>query len=172
MIRNTITVVLYFLLASSFTITDKGASEYARLQKLEHKALKNAVGKMYVYDLTGKDGCNKTQIKYLGVVHTKQGKCYKILTSFFVFSASSTCHGTSSIKIFDIKNRYVGEYYVGMPEGLPDILRKNKLFYLHNSEDCNLRKTRCIDLKNGLPRNFFIPCSKNGGDQYSFSSDD
>jgi hypothetical protein len=55
-------------------------------------------------------------------VHTKQGKRYKILTLFFVFSASSTCHGTSSIKVFDMKNRYIGEYYVGMPEGLPDIL--------------------------------------------------
>ncbi len=82
-------------------------------------------------------------------------------------SASSTCHGTSNIKIFDTKNRYVGEYYVGMPEGLHDIIRGNKLIYLENSEDCNLRKTRSINLENGLPRNFYIPCSKSGGDQYS-----
>jgi hypothetical protein len=164
------TSIVYFILLSSFKTIDKGASEYSELQKLEHRALKSAVGKIYVYDLTGRADCNKTRIKYLGIIHTRKGKSYKILTSFFVFSASSTCHGTSSIKIFDMKNRYVGEYYVSTPDGLPDILGKNKLLYSKNSEDCNLRKTRSINLRNGLPKLFFIRCSKYGGDEYSFSS--
>jgi hypothetical protein len=164
------TLSVYFILLSSFRTIDKAASEYSELQKLEHRALKNAAGKIYVSDLTGREDCNKTRIKYLGIIHTNKGKSYKVLTSFFVFSASSTCHGTSSIKIFDMKNRYVGEYYVGMPDGLPDILRKNKLVYSKSSEDCNLRKTRTINLRNGLLKHFFIPCSKNGGDEYSFSS--
>lgn len=163
-------LILFFVLASSFTSRVKDSSEYARLIKAEHRALQNTVGKVYVYNLTGRKDCSKTRIKYLGVVHTNRAKRYKVLTSFFVFSAGATCHGTSKIKIFDMRNRYVGEYYVGMPEGLPDILRGNKLLYLNNSEDCNLRKTRAINLGNGLPKTFFIPCSKNGGDVYSFSS--
>lgn len=164
------TVIAYFFVLSSFTSIDKWSSEYAKLQKLEQRALQHAVGKIYEYDLTGRKDCNKTSIKYLGIVRTNQGKRYKILTSFFVFSASSTCHGTSSIKIFDMKNRYVGKYYVGMPESLPDILRKNQLLYVKDSEDCNWRKARSINLQNGLPKQFFLPCSRNGGDIYSFTS--
>jgi hypothetical protein len=170
MIRYLITLLILFVLVSSFTGTDD-CNEYAELRRLEHKALRSTIGKVYEYDLTGRKGCNKTRIKYLGTVHTKQGKSYKILTSFFVYRAAITCHGTSSIKIFDRHNRYVGEYNVGMPESLPDALRDNKLLYLKNSENCNLRKIRSINLSNGLPKRFFIPCSNNEGDEYSFSSE-
>lgn len=168
-IRKLLSLVICLIMLSSFDLIDKGSSEYTRLQKLELQALRKAVGKEYVYDLARKKGCNKTRIKYLGVAHTNQGKQYKILTSFFVFSTSGDmCHGTSKIKIYDMKNRFVGEYYVGMPESLPDTLQNNRLLYLRNSEDCNLRKERSIELSNGLPKTFYIPCTKNGGDQYSF----
>ena len=172
MIRCLTILTMCFLLMSSFITKDKKPSEYSRLQKLEYQALHKTVGKVYVTDLTHKEGCNKTRVQYLGVAHTNKGKSYKILTSFFVFSASTTCHGTSSIKIYDMKNRYIGEYYVGMPEALPDTLKDNKLLYIKNSEDCKLRITRSIDLSNGLPKRFFIACSKNGGDEYVFSSRD
>ena len=155
---------------SSFSKTDKGALEYVKLLKLEQLALKaNIIGKSYEYDLTGIKPCNKTEIKYLGIVKTKKGKKYKILTSFFVFTTSKDmCHGTSDIKIYDMNNRYVGGYYVGSPVSLPDALRKNKLIYLENWQECNLRKTGVINLSNGLPKSFFIPCSEKGGDIYSF----
>lgn len=158
---------MYWLFASSFTAIDKGSNGYIRLQKLEQQALQKAIGKTYEYDLTGRKDCNKTKIKYLGIVHTKHGKRFKILTSFFVFSASATCHATSSIKIFDFKNQYVGEYYV---DALPDMLLKNKILYLDISDGCNLRKGLQINLENGLPKTFFVPCSKTGGDLYNFSS--
>lgn len=170
MIRFIIALLVFPLFASSFNPIDRGTSEYDRLKKMELRALRNAIGKSYIYNLTRRKDCNKTRIKYLGVVHTKQGKLYKILTTFFVFSASSTCHGSSSIKIFDMHNRYIGEYNVGMPENLPSLLQKNRLYYSENTEDCNLRKTISVNLSNGLPIRFFIPCSKNGGDEYSFSS--
>lgn len=172
MIRHFTILISLFLLTSSFVSKDIDTSEYSRLQKLEYQALRSRVGNVYLRDLTQKEGCSKTKVQYLGVAHTKNGKSYKILTSFFVFSAGSTCHGTSRIKIFDMKNRYVGEYNVGMPEDLPDVLKDNKLIYLENSDDCNLRSTRLIDLHNGLPKSFFLACSKNGGDEYVFSSGD
>lgn len=158
---------VYFLLASSFTPIDRSAIEYNRLQKLEQLALQKAIGKTYQYDLTGRKDCNKSKIKYLGIVHTKHGEKFKILTSFFVFSASATCHGTRCIKIFDIKNRYIGEYYV---DALPDRLLKNKLLFLDISDGCNLRSGVQINLENGLPKTFFVPCSKTGGDLYNFRS--
>lgn len=163
-------LAVFLIFLSSFIINDKVSSEYTELQKLEYRALRHTAGNSYVYNLTGRKDCNKTRVNYLGTVKTRKGKRYKILTSFFVYSASATCHGTSSIKIFDMKNRYIGEYNVGMPDGLPDILKDNKLLYIKNSIDCNLRRTGSINLRNGLPENIFIPCSKNGGDLYYFSS--
>jgi len=168
--RDILTLIIYLLVTSSFTSIDKGSSEYIRLQQLEQRALQKAIVKTYVYDLTSRKDCNKTKIKYLGIVHTKQGKGFKILTVFFVFSASATCHGTSSIKIFDLNNKYVGEYYVGMPDALPDMLLKNKLLYLDIPEGCNLRKGVQINLEYGLPKTLFIPCSKAGGYLYNFNS--
>lgn len=163
-------LVIFTTLLSSFSTRDKYSLEYAKLLKLEHLALtQNVIGKSYEYDLTGTKNCNKTEIKYLGTVKTKKGKKYKILTSFFVFSTSGDmCHGTSNIKIYDMKNRYIGKYYVSMPVSLPDALRDNKLIYLENWQECNLRKTGVINLSNGLPKFFFIPCSEKGGDIYSF----
>lgn len=169
---HSLTILSLCLLTSSFIAKGKEPSEYARLRKLEFQALRNTVGKVYIRDLTGKEGCNKTRVQYLGIAHTTKGKSFKILTSFFVFSASATCHGTSSIKIYDMKDRYIGEYYVGMPGALPDALKNNKLLYLNNSDDCNLRITRSIDLHKGLPKSFFIACSKNGGDECVFRSGD
>lgn len=165
-------LVIVATLSSSFSKTDKGSLEYIKLLKLEHLALKaNVIGRSYEYDLTGIKPCNKTEIKYLGIVKTKKGKKYKILTSFFVFTTTKDmCHGTSSIKIYDMKNRYVGQYYVGMPDSLPDALRKNKLVYLENWPECNLRKAGVINLSNGLPKSFFIPCTEKGGNVFSFSS--
>jgi len=143
------------------------------LQKFERLALKEGqAGKTYVYDLTKRSNCNKTEIQYLGIVRTENGKRFKILTSFFVFSTGADmCHGTSRIKVFDMNNKYIGQYYVGMPEELPDYLKNNKLCYSSNFENCNLRKERIIDLSKGLPKSFFISCTKNGGNFYSFSGE-
>src|SRR3954469_20002825 len=130
-------LVISLIILCSFDPNNKSSSEYTKLQKLEQQALKKNIVREYVYDLTKKKGCNKTRIKYLGVAHTNKGKQYKVLTSFFVFSTSGDmCHGTSKIKIYDMKNRFVGEYYAGMAESLPDPLQNNRLRYLGNSEDC------------------------------------
>lgn len=163
-------ISLLSIIGLSLSSFDGGTSEYSQLQKFEYLALKRGIRKEYTYDFTNKEGCNKTRIKYLGIVHTNQGKQYKILTSFFVFSASSTCHGTSKIKIYNIKNKFIGDYDVGMPEGLPDTLVDNRLLYLRNSDDCNLRRERKIDLSNGLLKTFYIQCTNDSGDQYHFSS--
>lgn len=165
---------LLIIILSSFKATTNINSEYDRLHRLKRNALVAAkVGYEYVYDLTGLEGCNKTRIKYLGIVNTSPTRKYKILTSFHVFRTSNdNCHGASAIEIYTLENKFVGKYTLGMPDDLPDQLKDNKLIYLTNSEDCDLRTERSIDLGHGLPKSFFIKCSENGGDIYSFSSDD
>ncbi len=169
-LRTSSLILGLVFLSSFFSIQD---SEEKQLEKSELKALKeNTIGKKYIYDFTHKKACNKSEIKYLGIARDNNNKQFKILTSFFVFSTSEDmCHGTSCIKIYDIKNQYIGEYYVGDYENLPDYLKNNKLLYSENSKGCNLRKTRVIDLSKGLPKEFFIRCTKKGGDIYSFSKD-
>lgn len=169
-------IVLSTFLITLFSFSEisiKEVGKIDRFQLLKKKALiAGKVGHEYVYDLTGIDGCNKSRIKYLGIVKTSKGKKYKILTIFKVFPTSKdNCRGASAIEIYSIENKFVGKYQLGMPDDLPDQLKNNKLIYLRNSQDCNLRKERSIDLGHGLPKSFFIGCSEHGGDIYRFSSD-
>ncbi len=160
------------IILSSFAGIDRYSLEFSKLQKYELLALKSEhIGKSYIYNLTNKKDCNKTSIKYLGIIETKNGKQYKVLSSFFVFSAASTCHGTSNIKIYDTKNKYVGKYNVGMPYELPSKITENKFVCWTNSKNCDLRKGLSINFEKGLPKKFFLPCSKDGGDEYRFSSE-
>ena len=164
-----ITFLLLILILSSFSDNDK---EYEQLKKYELLALKKgSIGKSYVYDLTNKKDCNKSVIKYLGIIKTKNGKQYKVISSVFVYSAGSTCHGTSHIKIYDIKNKLIGSYYVGSPDELPNKIIKNKFVCWENSKECELRKDFSINFEKGLPKNFFLPCSKSGGNEYGFTSE-
>lgn len=165
-----ITLLILILTLSSYKKEKKFASEYEQLVKLELLALKREnIGQAYKYDLTHKKDCNKTTIKYLGKIKTISGKQYKVLSSFFAYTAASTCHGTSNIKFYDTNNRFIGKYSVGMPDDLPSKISKNKFLHWINSEDCNQRKGFFINFHKGLPNYFFLPCSKNGGDECYFS---
>lgn len=155
-------------------ITTKYTGELDNFQLLKQKALiAGKVGKEYVYDLTGIEGCNKSRIKYLGIINIPNKKEYKILTTFHVFQTSNdNCHGATAIEIYTLDNKIVGKYHLGMPDDLPDELRNTKLIYLTNSKGCNLRKERSINFGQGLPKSFLIKCSEKGGDKYYFSPGD
>jgi len=142
------------------------------IERYERLALQsNKIGKEYAVDLTGIEGCNKSRVKYLGLVSTQKGKKYKVLTSFYVFrTGKDNCHGTSSIKVYDFSNKFIGRYYVGMPNDLPDTLIGSKLIYSKTQDDCPLRKGTSISLLKGLPKSIFLPCSQTGGDVYTFSN--
>ena len=142
------------------------------LKQLRFKVIKDSViGKKYYYDFTKNANCNKTCISYLGQIKTDENRIYKILTCFYVHGIS--CRGTSRIVIYDINNKYIGNYCVTMPSDLPDTIINNNLVYSKSNTDCRIRKGTIISLKNGLPRTFFIPCDKaDSGDLYSFSNDE
>jgi hypothetical protein len=146
--------------------------KHGGIEKYERLALQsNKAGTEFRLDLAGIGGCNKSRVKYLGSVRTKKGAYYKILTSFHVFRTSpDMCRGASSIKIYDAGNRFLGAYHVGMPDDLPDTLITNKLCYYKPQAECPLRKGTSINLLNGLPNHFFVPCGANGGEVYFFSN--
>ena len=145
---------------------------FEKLKQIRLKVLaENIIGKDYQYNLTERKDCNYTRIKYLGTVTTERNKKYKLLNSFFVFGPS--CRGTSRIVIYDTKNKYIGNYYVGMPYNLPDTLIDNNLIYLNNNADCKFRKGTTISFEKGLPKSIFIPCDKSDSvDSYTFSNEE
>lgn len=143
-------------------------SKLDHFQKIELEVLiKDKIGKVFVYDLVKSENCNKSNVKYLGIVN----KEYKIVTSFFVSGNKYNCRGRSAIRIYDLKNKYFGEYYIGMPEDLPDSLNDNKLFFSQKNSICDKRKDFTISLENELPKEIFIPCTEKGGDFYSLDKE-
>lgn len=163
---KTVTAFVIFVSLTSFYSNDSSLNQMYKIRELHKKALTNSViGKSYIVDLAKNKNCNKTKVTYLGVLSTKNKK-FKVLSSFFVFGSS--CRGSSSIRFYDMRNRYIGEYNVGMPHYLPNLLKENILFFPKN-EDCNLRKKFSINFKNGFPKNIYVPCSS-GGDVFTFSS--
>jgi|GEM_PF-1449641 hypothetical protein len=139
------------------------------LQKLRFKVVKaGIVGKKYYRDYTKNKKCNKTCITYLGQIKTSQNKIYKILTCFYVHGAS--CRGSSRIVIYDIDNKYVGNYALTMPDDLPNKIIDNKLIFTEANTGCKFRKGFQISFDEGLPANIWLPCDEAGlGDSYPFS---
>lgn len=165
-------IIVILITAFNFSkFTASNISELDKFELLKQKALiAGKVGQEYAYDLTGIDICNKSRIKYLGIVEISNKQKYKILTTFHVFRTSNdNCHGASAIEIYTIENKIVGKYHLGMPDDLPDELKSNRLIYLTNSAECNMRKERSIDFSHGLPKWIYIKCSEKGGDKYNFS---
>ena len=171
--RNLIIAVLFLSLnscqkheSSKKDTVKKSEKPLDEFEKTELQVLEeNNVGKIFAYDFTHKAECNKSKIKYLGIVNVSKRE-YKILTSFLVTGES--CRGSSSIKIYDIENNYFGEYPVGLPEDLPDELKENKLLFSQKNTQCYRRKNYTISLEKELPKEIFIPCTESGGDLYSF----
>jgi hypothetical protein len=149
---------------------DIEAEQAAKLKTYEIHALKkNVIGKTYSYNLVGNRTCDKTRIKYLGEIRTKNGKPFRIVTSVFIQRKEAGCRSSSFIKIYDAKNRYIGQYTVEVPEDLPDTLIQNKLIYRNNSATCDKRKGYSVELANGLPKTLYLPCSTGIGDVYHFT---
>lgn len=134
--------------------------EYSRLYQLELVSLKNPPGKSYTYDISRVPGCTPTEIKYLGIIKTQSCKQYKILNSFFVYSTSNklSCRAEGMIKIYNMKNKFVGLYFVHNYENMPDKLYKNCLVYLkRKSKNFVRNKTTYISFSKGIPKTIFVP---------------
>lgn len=160
-----LTIVIFL----SFRKQDDSEKSFEKLKQARLKVLvNNIVGKQYQYDFVGKKDCNKTTIKYLGIVTLDSNKKFKLLNSFFVVGQS--CRGVSRIVIYDLNNKYYGNYYVSMPDNLPDTLVNNSLIYLKDNKDCKVKKGTEISFEKGLPKEIFIPCDNlDSGELFTFS---
>ena len=172
--RHVFKIACLLIVIIFFSFKDKGDDEksFEKFKQVRVKALvNNVIGREYQYNFVKRKDCNNTRIKYLGVVTTINKEKFKLLNSFYVVGPS--CRGVSRIVIYNMKNRYIGNYYVGMPDNLPDTLINNNLIYLKDNDGCNVKKGTKISFEEGLPETIFIPCSNlDTGDLFTYSTEE
>jgi hypothetical protein len=106
----------------------------------------------------------------LGRVKTYNNRVFKILISRWYWGRSP--RATSRIIIFNDKNKYSGNYYVGTTSDLPTKIENNALVFDNKEKNgCDSMIVTRIDLTYGLPNNLFIGCKNKLGDIYSFGAD-
>ena len=78
---------------------------------------------------------------------------------------------TSRILVFNGNNQYLGNYYVTVTSDLPTKMENGTLIFKNTDEDCDKKLTTIVNLKNGLPKQFFRKCKGKYGDIYSFDNE-
>jgi len=110
-------------------------------------------------------------LHYLGVVRTRHGRTYKIMTSIWIWGLSH--RATTRLLVFNRNNQYVGEYYLGSVYDLPSKIKGNALIFLNDKEnpDCDPKIYTSVSFTRGIPKQFFRKCKGPHGDIYSFESE-
>ncbi|MFN8356429.1 MAG: hypothetical protein U0Y10_18375 [Spirosomataceae bacterium] len=139
--------------------------EVAR-QKVLQKAV---VDSLFIFGKWTEKGGTETHLKYLGQVRTKHGQTFKILNSSWFWGLSHRV--TSRILVFNDKNKYVGNYPLTLTTDLPTKMENGKLIFKNTDADCDKNLITIINLKNGLPRQFFRKCKGKNGDIYIFDTE-
>ena len=139
-------------------------------QKIRQRVLeKEIIDSVFTFGKWTKNGGTQTDLQYLGHFKTVSGKNYKIVNSIWIWGLSQ--RATSRILVFDDKNQYVGNYYVTTIADLPTNMENGKLIFKNVVGDCDKNVVTVIDLKKGLPKQFFRKCKGNAGDFYNFDSE-
>jgi hypothetical protein len=128
---------------------------------------KSIIDSTFVFGRWTADGGTETHLKYLGEVKTNSDKILKVMNSVWLWGLSQ--HATNRLLIFNEKNQYVGEYYISTTDDMPTRLRNGMLIFENIDLDCDEKLVTEIDLKKGLPAQFFRKCKGPFGDLYSFN---
>ncbi|MEO9020693.1 MAG: hypothetical protein ABI237_14060 [Ginsengibacter sp.] len=130
---------------------------------------KGIIDSVFVFGKWTEKSQTETQLKYLGKVTTKKGQTFKIMNSIWLWGLSK--RATSRILIFNLKNQYVGNYYLSVTDQLPTSLRNGKLIFTNLSNGCDKKVITTINLNNGFPKQIFRKCNAKYGDTYRFEPD-
>jgi hypothetical protein len=127
----------------------------------------NVTDSLYVFGEWNEAGGTETHLRYLGVIKSLNDE-YKIMTSSWFWGQSK--RATSKILVFDLTNRYIGCYNVGMTYDLPEKIENSQIVFLHSkTNDCDNKNVTRLSFENGIPHEFFVECKDGYGDVYSFS---
>ena len=139
-------------------------------QTIRQRVLKKAIiDRTFIFGKWTDKGGTETHLQYLGQVTTKHGQIYKILNSMWFWGLSH--RATSRILVFNQDNKYVGNYYVTVTTDLPTKMKSGKLIFENTKEECDKKIKTIVDLKNGLPTQFFRKCKDKFQNIYSFDTE-
>lgn len=159
--------ILFIVLALSFAalISSGQVNDNSIRQQILKKGI---IDSLFSFGKWTKEGETETHLRYLGKVKTKHGRTFKIVSSIWFWGPSH--RATSRILIFNNKNEYIGDYYLTTVSDLPTRLRNGRLIFNNTDKYCNSKLTTVINLKNGIPKQFFRKCKDQISDIYSFES--
>jgi hypothetical protein len=152
---------MFFVFSAAGQVNDRNIRQ--------HVLEKGIIDSVFVFGKWTEKSQTETQLKYLGKVTTKTGQTFKIMNSIWLWGLSE--RATSRILIFNLKNQYVGNYYLSGTDKLPTSLRNGKLIFTNLSDDFDKKVITTINLNNGLPKQFFRKCDERSGDTFNFESD-
>lgn len=159
--RKIFTIVLFILSLQLFG----QVAENDNQKRILKKAI---ISRVFVFGKWSEGGGTETHLKYLGKVKTINGQTYKVMTSIYFWGLSR--HATSNILIYNNRNDYIGTYNVYTIDDLPTKL-ENGILIFKNNKECDKNIKNKIDLKNGIPRQFFKKCQGENGDLYNFTNE-
>lgn len=129
----------------------------------------NVTDSLYVFGQWNETDGTETHLRYLGTIKSPEGG-YKIMTSSWFWGLSK--RATSRILVFNEKNEYIGNYYVGMTYDLPEKIDNNQIVFLHSKTDeCDKERITRLSFENGIPKEFFLECKDGYGDIYTFDKE-
>lgn len=105
-------------------------------------------------------------IKYLGNIVTSEKDTLKILnTVHYSGIYEDSRRGNGQVRIYDSNNQLIGFYNLGSALAIPNYISDKELIFKYKNDQCN--QTTKISLKDSIPKQIFIQCTKDGGDIYS-----
>jgi hypothetical protein len=123
-----------------------------------------------VYKFKNRKDSTDTYLHYLGVVISKAGVEYKIMTSCWKWGIDNH-RASNCILVYNAHNCYLGLYGVTTTDDLPDKVSKNRLIFSnHSASDCDPHISTTLSFDNGIPIKFFRKCKGDYGDIYTFNS--
>jgi len=118
------------------------------------KAIKDS---LFVVDTSQSGNHDETQLRYLGILKSTDGRIFKIMSYCWIWGISQ--RATNRILIYNKANQYLGNYKLDTKDELPTKIEGNKLiFSIKENERVGLLQIH-ISFEKGLPKHIFI---KNG----------
>lgn len=117
---------------------------------------KSIIGRKFTFGKWDEKGNDELQLTYLGKLKNKS-KTYKIMNSIWYWGSG---RATSRILLFDIKNKFIGDYYLTLTCEVPKRIKNNCLQFEYDCDKNTKKVVTNISFNDGIPKYLVV---KSGG---------
>lgn len=150
--ENNLLMKKLFLLLSLISINLLSAQLKKNVDYRKIVLNKSVIGKTFIFGKWNEKGNDELQLTYLGTIKSKK-TTYKIMTSVWYWGSG---RATSRVLIFNIKNKYLGEYYLTMDCEIPKKIKDNNLQFQSDCEENNQKSITNVSFKEGIPKHLVV----------------